>query len=255
MAQRLISEYFNVRTGQESSVIDGLLIPIKKRVEADRLESRAGLGLSGYLDDSEVVSLLSKLTLTTFSELYKSLTDFYGRGTYDYFLEKTPSNVLFIDEIFEFIPNAKVIVVERDVSDVVKSLIRARNSWGGQWIPHGTLAMMKFVFLHQNAVEKCKKSSNKNLFVVRYEDICERPKEFLWQVSEFLSSDFKKLISDNLSQELQSTKTRIPIKEKGSWHLLEENKFFIKNRARISVWGRLQIQVVLLLLKIKGLKI
>lgn len=253
MAQRLISEYFNIRTGQESSVIDGLLIPIKKRVDSDRLESRDGLGLSGYLDDCQIKDLMTKLTLETFSELFKSLTDHYGNGKYDYFLEKTPSNVLFVDEIFQFIPNAKVIVVERDVADTVRSLVRARSSWGSGWVPKGIRGMVNFVYLHQHAVEKCKKTPSENILIENYKDMCEHPKEFLKQLSVFLSADLQKPISDDFGQELQTTKTVIPIKQKGQWKLLEENKLFIKNRAKISFFGRLEIQLILLLLKIKGL--
>lgn len=252
LAQRLITEYFNVRTGQESSVIDGFIVPAIKRVQTDRLESRDGLGLSGYLDDFQLKKLFSTVIAYTFSELFKSLSEYYGYERYEYFLEKTPSNVLFVDEILQFIPSSKIIVVERELSDVVKSLVRARRSWGRDWVPKSTYGLFDFVKVHQEAVEKCKTIKSENIFIANYRDICEEPEDFLTKLGAFLSIQPTKPISPRVHQEMLDVKTAIPIKISGQWQLLEENRYFIKNRDKLSFMDLCEIQIILFLLKVKG---
>ena len=254
MVQRLITEYFDVRTGQESSIIDGLMIPMKQRLDADRLETRHGLGLSGYLDNYQAEKLISKVTLTVFSEIYKSLDDHYGKKEYQYFLEKTPSNVMFVNEILHFVPNAKIIVVDRNIHDIVKSLIRARTTWGSDWIPTSIKGMVNFVCQHVDAVKSSHTLHNKNLFVIDFDEVKLRPHEFLERLSSFLEIEIKKPFWPSFEQALLSAETDIPIKINGAWSLLREGEHFIKNRTQMKLLARLELHLILYLVQLKRKK-
>lgn len=58
----------------------------------------------------------------------KILMDNYAekKGT-DYWLEKTPSHSLHLNEIFRYFPDAKIIGIKRDIISVVKSSVKLRD--------------------------------------------------------------------------------------------------------------------------------
>jgi len=98
-------------------------------------------GLCANIDKSSIESLLDKFHARLnqannreqlLVEIASFITEFYqiqmSATAKTRWLEKTPSNMLFMEELLEIFPNAKLIHIIRDGRDVASSIIR-RNFW------------------------------------------------------------------------------------------------------------------------------
>ena len=101
-------------------------------------------------------------------------------------VEKTPANVLHIDRIFSFWPNACFIHVVRDPRDVYSS--NAKKS--EQWSCPETFARLWIKFV--SAYEKAKVSGRYPLTLeIRYEDIVMAPFKTMRMVLEYINEPWE----------------------------------------------------------------
>jgi hypothetical protein len=130
--QRLLASHPCIRTGQESDLFDMYVGPLlrtwTRELQADS-SGRGGVGLACYLTDAQFHQTLRSYLMQLLAPMVTDL------GPGELFLEKTPSHVLFVDEIHTLLPQARFIHVLRDARDTVASLLSASRGWGRTWAP------------------------------------------------------------------------------------------------------------------------
>jgi hypothetical protein len=133
------------------------------------------------------------------------------------FLEKTPSNALFISEIRELLPEARFIHLVRDPRDVVASLLAAAKTWGADWAPKSATAAAEMWVEHIGAVQKAARSLSQDAFYeVSYEELSRFPAKTLKSVSKFLDLNWsdegiRAAIEANRAESMKDRGTPIPI--------------------------------------------
>jgi len=112
--------------------------------------------------------------------MFDKLTIAAGKSRW---IEKTPSNVFYLDRLFEYLPELKVIIMVRDGRDVACSMrVRFEDSMGGReaafahgvkrWVDENTRWLA-----HQD---------DPRLLMVRYEDLVKNFEPTLTAVTAFL---------------------------------------------------------------------
>jgi hypothetical protein len=125
------------------------------------------------------------------------------------FVEKTPSNVFHFKEIKQLIPEAKLIIIHRDIRDVIASLKKRFL----------TLKKQPEVFKHNLETKKLDKDYNlvidafmwnkivkeslslkikypDDIYIIKYEDLVKDPKGFIFNICNWLDIDFNVLMLD-----------------------------------------------------------
>lgn len=112
-------------------------------------------------------------------------------GPGELFLEKTPDHALYLREIFEFLPRARVIHILRDGRDVVSSLLAAGAGWLSHWAPKDAAGAAGVWVRHVQAVREARSSLLPGqLHEVRYEDLSRAPAEVLRGCTDFLGLEW-----------------------------------------------------------------
>jgi len=139
------------------------------------------VGLSCYLTEEEFLQILKGYMFKLLEPMIGSLKP----G--EIFVEKTPSHALFIPEITELLPKARIIHVVRDARDVVASLLSASKSWGANWAPRNARGAARMWIRHVRAVKEAAGGLPADQFYeVRYEDLYASTKETLRGIIDFL---------------------------------------------------------------------
>ena len=251
-AQRLIVNNFMCMTGQESSVIDGYLSPLVARIKSDKSEERGNLGLSAYFKKDELDNILKEMMVNILNKMSLSLNTFY-KNKPSLMVEKTPSNVLFVDDIIKYIDNSKILIIERDTNDILKSLIRARSAWGNDWVPKKTRHLLKLIELHKHSIEKARNIKSDKIMMYSFNKMKDDNETFIREVSYFLDEQML-CISGSNENNLSTKKTNIPVMIEDKWELHEENNDFIFNNRKLSLLEKLEILIISSLLHWKGFK-
>ena len=103
------------------------------------------------------------------------------------FLEKTPSNALFLRDIVELLPECRFIYVLRDPRDVVASLLAASRSWGAHWAPKNAREAARMWRHYAARVREDRQQIPAWQFLeVRYEDLSANPERILRDCATFL---------------------------------------------------------------------
>jgi hypothetical protein len=106
-------------------------------------------------------------------------------------LEKTPEHVYFIQDILNYLPNAKFIHLVRNPLDVVASMRKATSDpsnnavWGGKW----SLQFCTERWKSSASVNNYFRNDSQHL-LVRYEDLLEDKVKILSQCCDFADVDY-----------------------------------------------------------------
>lgn len=215
--QRLLASHPQMHTGQESDIFDGYIGPqlrYWRRFSQPHASGRSVIGLACYLTEEEFLQVLKEYMLKLLEPMVGGLQE----G--ELFLEKTPSHALFLSEIMELLPEARVIHMLRDARDVVASLLAASKSWGARWAPKTAGSAAHMWRRHVQAFrEASQKSSEEQFYEIRYEDMSARPantlKEVVFQFLklEWNEADIKQAIERNRFDKAKETMggTAIPV--------------------------------------------
>lgn len=240
--QRLLACHPRVRTGQESDLFDVYIGPQLRawRRERDPKSSgRGGVGLACYFKEEEFLTLLREYMLKLMEPMVGSLR------SGEIFVEKTPSHALFIQEIMELLPEARIIHILRDGRDVVSSLLTASKTWGETWAPRHAWGAARMWVEHVKAVRQAANVlSKEQFFELRYEDLHASPPQALRNVSNFLGLEWDEKELENAIAENSAEETKMrggtPIPVGGefarvSGSVVKEPSGFVR-KARPGAW-------------------
>jgi len=130
--------------------------------------------------------------------LFRLVMDRYAerKGT-DFWLEKTPMHALYIDKISKYYPDAKFVVIQRNIVDQVRSAVkltenkvRKRHTNGVKRLSLLTEKVFMYHLVYKHIKRFEKRCPDKMIFV-RYEDLLSSRRETISAVCEFLGLDFQ----------------------------------------------------------------
>jgi hypothetical protein len=237
--QRLLASHPKIHTGQESNVFTVHIGPqLQAWRKAAEPQYRGGLGLACYFTEEEFLLLLKTYLL----RLLEPMVGHLAPG--ELFLEKTPSNALFLPQIFELLPRARVIHVLRDARDVVSSLISG-EAWLSSWAPDDVRRAAYMWANHVRVVrDAVPKLPLQQFREVRYESLSCMPVEVLRECADFLGlewdpAEISKAVDLNQASKAKATGgTPIPLfgeVAKRSGPVVVEPKGFIR-KAKPGAW-------------------
>ena len=183
--QRLLASHPKIRTGQESHVFSHHVGPqLRNWREATDPRYRGGLGLGCYFTEAEFVVLVKSYLLKLLEPMV------VGLAPGEIFLEKSPSHALFLPEILELLPRARVIHILRDARDVVSSMTSG-ESWLASWAPENARDAAQVWVRYVKAVwDAVPKMRSGQFHEVRYETLSRTPVEVLRGIADFLALDW-----------------------------------------------------------------
>ncbi len=238
--QRLLASHPRIRTGQESNLFTQYVGPQLKdwRLAAEP-RFRGGHGLGCYFTEEEFIPILRSYLL----RLLEPMVAHLGPG--EFFLEKTPSNALYLPEILELLPRARVIHVLRDARDVVSSMI-SREAWLSAWAPDNAKDAARWWVRHVRTVWDAATNIPSGQFhEVRYENLSHTPVEVLRGTADFLGLDWglaeiQDAVERNLPSNARATGGGTPIPVAGevakrSGPVVVEPEGFIR-KAKTGSW-------------------
>ncbi len=239
--QRLLAAHPQIKTGQESHLFEyiGPQLRLWKSHLNRPAGERSGLGLPCYFSEEEFYAAIKEYL----SRLMRPMLNGLEPG--EIFLEKTPGHAIFIREIAELLPCARIIHLVRDPRDVVASLLAVSRSWGQNWAPRQARQAAHLWARHVKAAQGGAAILPLGQFLeVRYESLYCDPLSTLRNIAYFLNlswadEEIQVAVKANSTNELQQGRgTPIPVAgEHGKQNapVLQEPKGFVR-KARPGSW-------------------
>ena len=160
--------------------------------------SRAALGLPGknlsHENKKEILRILHKKAririaiqslckLKSKREIFEYIINIYNRDNRSTFLEKTPRHALFYLEIKQWYPDARFICMIRDPRNTISSILKMGKE--------NEKSAIIFSMLYNKIVKNILIiSKEKNVHVVRYEDLTDKPEKTLKNIFKFLKLQY-----------------------------------------------------------------
>jgi hypothetical protein len=252
--QKLLASHPRVRTGQETDIFNlyiGPQLRVWHRQSTVERSGRGGVGLGCYFREDEFLQNLKNYLSILLEPMLGNLDD------NEFFLEKTPGHALFIPEIMELMPRARIIHILRDGRDVVASLLAASRTWGKNWAPKQANKAAWLWVQHVRAVKASSPHIPSGQFhELRYEHLFADPLEVVKTVSQFLAlpwdeTELKNAIERNLPDaNAQANATAIPLYGEiaaRSGKVVRDPPEFIRKavpggwRTDLSLWEKIQV--------------
>ncbi len=240
--QRLLATHPQIKTGQESRLFEYLGSQLRlwqQDLASAKSDGRGGTGMAGYLNTGEFSAIQKNYLAALLAPMLKDLAP--GQ----IFLEKTPGHALFIPEIVQLLPAAKIIHLRRDPRDVVASLLAAGKGWGKAWAPRRAKNAARLWCEHTGQAQAAGKSLPPSQFLeVSYEALVENPAAGLVEITRFLNlawsdSEIFQAIAANSANEMRQGKgTPIPLHGelgKQASGIVQDPKEFVR-KARPGSW-------------------
>lgn len=241
--QRLLAALPKIQTGQETHLFQ-YIWPVwmnwQRQKEMNKKDGRGGVGLPCYFEEDEFMDHLHQFIHKLLAPMVTPLKD----G--ELFVEKTPSNALYIDAIYATLPKAKIICIQRDARDVVASLLAVYRSWGRIWAPDNAKAAAEYWCRHvEKSVADAKKLPGSQILHIKYEDLQARTVDVLSKMLPFLGlhwsiEDLEKAVNDNrldIAQRSGGTQIRKNTASSGEGDVVQEPKGFVR-RGRPGGWAK-----------------
>lgn len=130
------------------------------------------------------------LTLSSKKAIFEFIIEGYNKNNKDTFLEKTPRHIFHYSEIMHHYPDARFICMIREPRNTVSSILQMR--------PEINKSVTRVAFLYKKIANRILKiSRNKNVFVVRYEDLVNNSQKTLYNICGYLQLPYNsRLIED-----------------------------------------------------------
>lgn len=130
--------------------------------------------------------------LTTQKDIFEHVIDQFNPEGVGTFLEKTPRHVFFYSQIRKHYPDAKFICMIREPKNVISSQLT--NS------PKENKSIIRLALLYKKiagAIVKIR--SNRNVFLIKYEDLTAKTEQILADTCRFLNIAFDSKLLDNVA--------------------------------------------------------
>ncbi len=95
--------------------------------------------------------------------------------------EKTPRHLFFIDQIYDFFPNAKIITMERSAKNTIASNFKSN---------HIKTGFLDNCVLYKKCLDYARKYQDK-ILIVKYEDLTRNPESTMKKVCEYIGEEFE----------------------------------------------------------------
>jgi hypothetical protein len=254
--QRLMATHPAVRTGQESHLFDFYIGPQLHRwrqAVADAPQARGGVGIGCYVTYEDFMEITRQLLIAM---LQPMLADVDTGGV---FLEKTPAHALYLREVHEFLPEARIIHLVRDPRDVTASLIAASRGWGSRWAPSRAAEAAALWAHHIDAVRSVSPELTPGRFLeITYEELHRSTEDVLIDVAAFAGLQWTReeareaVASNSVESARRGTGTPIPLSGVfgRSSASVEEPPGFVRRgtpgggREELSSWQRAVVGIV-----------
>ena len=185
--QKMFAALPNTRTSQELHLwylVNSLWDRWRNQHKAIDLDQRGGVGLALFVTQEDFLTHFRNFLI----QLLKKVIPDLKQG--EIFIEKTPSNALYIDLIHTVFPKARIIYVLRDARDVVASLLAASNTWGKRWAPDNSKEAARIWRQHSAIARSELQHLPDNLHItVKYEEMIADPVARLSEIAAFLDID------------------------------------------------------------------
>lgn len=214
MMTRILSRNPLVHAFHETHFFEELWMPGKKSANVSREEAVKMIALmmsiqrEGYLQQrrpqkymDEARSLLQSYSGTLYPPQLFKLFLFYEANSHHRSIpcDQTPRNTLFLHEILEYYPEARIICMVRDPRDVLLSQKRKwkRKFLGGSTIPLRESIRAYFNYhpvtiskLWNSAARIIADANHPNVLKVKFEDILQQPEEVVKKVCGFIGISY-----------------------------------------------------------------
>jgi len=138
------------------------------------------------IDEAELLGISSK------KEIFEFIISRYNKDNSDTFLEKTSRHIFHYSEILLHYPDARFICMIREPRNTVSSILKMR--------PESNKSATRFAFLYKK-IAKCiiKISENRDVLVLRFEDLVNNTKEVLRDVCKYLQLPYNSRLMEDVT--------------------------------------------------------
>jgi len=131
-------------------------------------------------------------------EFTKRIWHKYWDVTKTILLEKSPTNIMHIDEITKHFKPSYYIIMVRNPYAQAEGLMR-RNKWGAKEAAHFVVKTFKY---QEYNIQK----SNKRILLIKYEDVCNKSNQTVKKINQFVNSNIPILHNIDISRNLDEMK-------------------------------------------------
>lgn len=180
---------------------------------ADKLSSRMEAFFQDEIDRPEFLRDFdaSQTTQSQVSWFVRALDSLATEQNTSIWLEKTPEHIYFIEEIENFLPDAKFIHILRNGMDTIASLYEAtrifNDVWGSGWDLEHCIERWVDAMLTSH-----KYVNNPNHILVKYEQLLDDKVKVLRDICKFLSIEYDPAMLENYKQQAANLSLNLP------WH-------------------------------------
>ncbi|MCB1366611.1 MAG: sulfotransferase [Rhodobacteraceae bacterium] len=166
LVEQILASHSMVHGGGEISVLGDLAAPLR--------------GRHGDLDRGEATSLAA-----TYCAAIAAKSDL------PFVTDKMPANFRWIGLIRRILPEARIILVERDVRDVCFSNFKASFESAGHMYAYDQQSLARYYAIYADLVAHWKAVFGDALFVLKYEDLVADPEPVIRRLLGFIGLDWE----------------------------------------------------------------
>lgn len=176
-----------------------------------------GARIDIYRKEARAISISSLDHLEIFFDVHKHLAD-----THHYWMDGSPNNAFYHREIRRLLPDAKFIIIVRDVRDVLASKKRRRDTTTPERYRHEKILEQKKLeknyscltdsFSWKSTYALCNflSKNDSNTLLIRYEDLTREPVTTVRNLCEYLQIEYSDELIDVRFSNSADTSKRSP---------------------------------------------